>query len=100
MAKLEVLFGDFTFEEPVLSRPKLPLIIQGFNHYNPPFLEGRFTATINRVDAVMYVEESDLDEVCERELEKYESYLIPDLYKENGEIIGNTLFPKDYIRRY
>jgi len=98
MAKVEVLFGDFTFEEP-----------RGFSERNPPvekcmrppyLLNGKFTATVNRVDAVMYVEESELDEVCENGLETYESYLIPDLYKKYGEIIGNTLFPNHHIKRH
>lgn len=79
MAKIEVLFGDFTFIEPETGLHK---------------------AIINKVDKVCYVEESDLDEVCEKGLETHESYLIPDLYKKYGEIIGNTLFPNDHIRRY
>ena len=63
-----VVFGDITF-------------------YETPELK----AVVNRVDNVSLVKQSDLDSVCERSLDMFESYLVVSEYNgviENVELIN------------
>jgi hypothetical protein len=74
---VQVLLGDFTFIEP---------------HQRVEIVNGRdfnktYTALINKIEKVVEVEESELDDFCENSLSMYESYLIPSMYN------GNIIYP-------
>jgi hypothetical protein len=82
MEKVKVLLGLFTFLEPELIYPKRHINRSDgwYIHDNTPNKEGLSKVIIHRIDKEVDVLASELDEFCEKSLEKHEGYLIPSLY--------------------